>query len=109
MGDLTERNRWANQAPVTVDPPPRGREIATVTLTPSTKHFGADVIAVHEFGLQISDGRRYAHVSRNLNELRQYPHQVWGTRARAGDQIESGVPLDKLHVFDPETKQALVG
>jgi multiple sugar transport system ATP-binding protein len=29
-------------------------------------------------------------------------------RVRAGDQIELGVPLDKLHVFDPETEQSLV-
>ncbi len=29
-------------------------------------------------------------------------------RVRAGDQIELGVPLDKLHVFDPETEKSLV-
>lgn len=30
-------------------------------------------------------------------------------KVRAGDQIELGVPLDKLRVFDPKTEQALVG
>jgi len=30
-------------------------------------------------------------------------------RVRAGDQIELGVPLDKLHVFDPETEKSLAG
>jgi multiple sugar transport system ATP-binding protein len=29
-------------------------------------------------------------------------------KVRAGDQIELGVPLEKLHVFDPETEQSLV-
>jgi multiple sugar transport system ATP-binding protein len=27
---------------------------------------------------------------------------------KAGDQVELGVPLDKLHVFDPETERSLV-
>jgi multiple sugar transport system ATP-binding protein len=29
-------------------------------------------------------------------------------KVRAGDNIELGVPLDKLHVFDPETEKSLV-
>jgi multiple sugar transport system ATP-binding protein len=29
-------------------------------------------------------------------------------RVKAGDQVELGVPLDKLHVFDPETERSLV-
>jgi multiple sugar transport system ATP-binding protein len=29
-------------------------------------------------------------------------------KVTAGDQIELGVPLDKLHVFDPETEKSLV-
>jgi multiple sugar transport system ATP-binding protein len=29
-------------------------------------------------------------------------------KVRAGDQIELGVPLEKLHVFDPETEKSLV-
>jgi multiple sugar transport system ATP-binding protein len=27
---------------------------------------------------------------------------------KPGDQVELGVPLEKLHVFDPETEQSLV-
>ncbi|MDH4334292.1 MAG: hypothetical protein OEW24_03375 [Chloroflexota bacterium] len=78
-------------------------------MTPSSSAAAPIVIAVRDFGLQIADGRRYADVSRTLNEFRHYPHRGSGTRARAGDQIELGVPLDMLHVFDPETEQALVG
>ena len=29
-------------------------------------------------------------------------------RVRAGDQVEFAVPLDKLHLFDPETEERLV-
>jgi multiple sugar transport system ATP-binding protein len=29
-------------------------------------------------------------------------------KVKSGEQVELGVPLDKLHVFDPETEQALV-
>jgi multiple sugar transport system ATP-binding protein len=28
---------------------------------------------------------------------------------KAGEQIELAVPLDKLHIFDPESELALVG
>jgi multiple sugar transport system ATP-binding protein len=28
---------------------------------------------------------------------------------KPGDQVELGVPFDKLHVFDPETEMSLVG
>jgi multiple sugar transport system ATP-binding protein len=29
-------------------------------------------------------------------------------QVKPGQDIELGVPLDKLHVFDPETEQALI-
>jgi multiple sugar transport system ATP-binding protein len=29
-------------------------------------------------------------------------------RVKPGQEVELGVPLDKLHVFDPETEKSLV-
>jgi multiple sugar transport system ATP-binding protein len=29
-------------------------------------------------------------------------------KVKAGEQVELGVPLDKLHVFDPETEKSLI-
>jgi len=29
-------------------------------------------------------------------------------KVKPGEQVELGVPLDKLHVFDPETEQSLI-